>query len=145
METMASERDRWHSKMQTNRVYSALVRAQWSHLQRLSTPTLFWVSFINDIFPLKHLRSLPSPGSPTSHGCNQQARLQKGKQWLIRSSCLKQDNGRESKQLLLYLRALILLLSQYDILVFVVNIFVYTHAATAAAKSLSCVQLCATP
>ena len=51
METMASQRDRWHSKMQNSRVYSALVRVQWSHLQRLSTPTLFWVSFINDKLP----------------------------------------------------------------------------------------------
>ena len=51
METMASERDRWNSKMQNNRVYSALVRAQWSHLQRLSTLTLFWVFFINSKLP----------------------------------------------------------------------------------------------
>ena len=78
IETMVKERDKWHSKMQNSRGFSAPVPALWSHLQRLSTLTLFWISFINDIFPLKHLGSLPSPGSPTSHGCNQQARLEKG-------------------------------------------------------------------
>lgn len=42
-----SERDKQHSKMQNSRVYSALLWAQQSHLQRLSAPTLFRVSFIH--------------------------------------------------------------------------------------------------
>ena len=47
IETMVKERDKWHSKMQNSRVYSALLWAQQSHLQRLSAPALFRVSFIH--------------------------------------------------------------------------------------------------
>ena len=51
IETMATERDKWHSKMQSSKVYSALVQAQRSHLQKLSALALFWVSFIQGKFP----------------------------------------------------------------------------------------------
>lgn len=48
IETMASERDKWPSKTQNSRVYSAGAGACWqSYLQRLSVLALFWVSFIH--------------------------------------------------------------------------------------------------
>lgn len=46
IETVVAERDKWQLEMQKNRVYSALVQAQWSCLQMLSTQTLLWASFI---------------------------------------------------------------------------------------------------
>lgn len=40
-ETVATQRDKQHPKMQSSKVYSALVQAQWSHLQKLSALALF--------------------------------------------------------------------------------------------------------
>ena len=45
IESVAPERDKRHSKRQNSQVHSAVVWAQWSRLQRLSAPALFWVSF----------------------------------------------------------------------------------------------------
>ena len=47
IETVGAERDKKrHSEMQKNRVYSALVQAQWRLLQRLRAQALFWVFYI---------------------------------------------------------------------------------------------------
>ena len=55
---MVAERDRQHLEMQKNRVYSAPVWAQWSHLQRLIAQPLFWVSFIQ--YRLLGLQNFPT-------------------------------------------------------------------------------------
>ena len=47
VESTVLERDKQHLKMQNSSVYSALVRAQWSLLQKLSTQALIWVSLIH--------------------------------------------------------------------------------------------------
>ena len=64
-ETVAGERDKQHSEMGNSKAYSALVQAQRSHLQSLSTRSLFWVAFIQCKLPgLKislHKQSQPSP------------------------------------------------------------------------------------
>ena len=73
IETMVKERDKWHSKMQNSRGFSAPVPALWSHLQRLSTQALFCVSFIHHKLPTQTAQIRPSPGSPSSHGYNKQA------------------------------------------------------------------------
>ena len=45
-ETVVEQGDKWHSEMWYSQVYSALVLAQRSHVQSLSTRPLFWVAFI---------------------------------------------------------------------------------------------------
>ena len=44
-------RDQWHSEMRNSQIYSALVQAQRSRLQRLSTRSLFWVAFTQHRLP----------------------------------------------------------------------------------------------
>ena len=89
IETIVSERHKNHSEIQNSRVYSALVQAQQSHLQRLGAPALFWVSFLHRKLPTQTAQIPPLRSSPNSHGCKEQARAQKWKWWLISSSCLK--------------------------------------------------------
>ena len=72
IETMARERDKWHSKMQNSRVYSALVPALRSRFRRLSTQALSWVSFIHHKLPTQTAQIPPYPGSPSSHGYDEQ-------------------------------------------------------------------------
>ena len=63
--TVAVEGDKQHSEIWKSKVYLAPVRAQRSHLQSLSTRSLFWVTFIQyrlpslKVFPRK--QPLPSP------------------------------------------------------------------------------------
>ena len=45
-ETVSVEGDKQHSEMWNSQVYSALLPAQQSRLQSLSTSSLFWVAFI---------------------------------------------------------------------------------------------------
>ena len=62
--TVAMEGDKQHSEIQKSKVYSAPVRAQRSHLQSLSTRSLFSVTFIHYkvlIFPCKHPGPPPIP------------------------------------------------------------------------------------
>lgn len=61
VESTALERDKQHLKMQNSRVYSALVRAQWSLLQKLSTQALVWVSFIHHELPAQTAQIPPFP------------------------------------------------------------------------------------
>ena len=62
--TVAVEGDKQHSEIWKSKVYSAPVWAQRSHLQSLSTRSLFSVTFIHYkvlIFPCKHPRPPPIP------------------------------------------------------------------------------------
>ena len=60
-ETVASDRDKWRSKTQSIGVYAAPLRAQHSHLQRLNTPALFWVSLIRGKLPAQTAQICPLP------------------------------------------------------------------------------------
>ena len=67
--TVAVEGDKQHSEIWKSKVYSAPVRAQRSHLQSLSTRSLFSVTFIHYkvlIFPCKHPGPPPSPSRQCS-------------------------------------------------------------------------------
>ena len=67
--TVATEGDKQHSEIWKSKVYSAPVWAQRSHLQSLSTRSLFSVTFIHYkvlIFPCKHPRPPPSPSRQCS-------------------------------------------------------------------------------
>ena len=67
--TVAMEGDKQHSEIWKSKVYSAPVRAQRSHLQSLSTRSLFSVTFIHYkvlIFPCKHPGPPPSPSRQCS-------------------------------------------------------------------------------
>lgn len=67
--TVAKEGDKQHSEIWKSKVYSAPVRAQRSHLQSLSTRSLFSVTFIHYkvlIFPCKHPGPPPSPSRQCS-------------------------------------------------------------------------------
>ena len=67
--TVATEGDKQHSEIWKSKVYSAPVRAQRSHLQSLSTRSLFSVTFIHYkvlIFPCKHPGPPPSPSRQCS-------------------------------------------------------------------------------
>ena len=62
--TVATEGDKQHSEIWKSKVYSALVWAQRSHLQSLSTRSLFSVTIIHYkvlIFPCKHPGPPPIP------------------------------------------------------------------------------------
>lgn len=61
---MAEEGDKPHSEMWKSKVYSALVRAQRSHLQSLSTRSLFSANFIEYMvlfFPCKQPQTSTVP------------------------------------------------------------------------------------
>ena len=70
-ETVASERDKWHSEMWNSQVYSVSLWAQRRRLQSLSPRSVFWVAFIQYrlpslVFPEQAARPSPFPSRQCS-------------------------------------------------------------------------------